>query len=138
MSTKGTKRKTAAEFANEHEDFLLMIAEKRPELEIAVRLKLSAVQLRAHILEVLKKQEVNPDDLKPRYEAVYAKALPMEIRKLMSLELKDDAEALVKVEPQGDGVVLTLLCAALPRQGQLELNDTEELPVAGDTDEEMA
>ena len=110
MTTKNSKRKTAAEFAAEHELFLVMIAEKRPELEIMKALGLSStVQLKSHTLMALKKGEVTPNDLIPEYEAVFAKSLPAVIRKQMSLDSEKDAEALVKIESQGNVVMLTLL-----------------------------
>lgn len=109
MSVKGTKRKTSAEFTEEHELFIELIKERKPELEIMQELALSRVQLQAHLFQVLKRNEIAPADLNPAYEVVKAKSLPEAIRQYLSLDAVEGAEMLVKVEAEDEGVFLTPL-----------------------------
>ena len=109
MSVKGTKRKTAAEFVEEHKLFLQLIKERRPELEIMQDLDLTKIQLNAHVLQALKKNEVSNADLNPEYEVVYVRSLPEVIRERLSPGSQCDAATLAKVAPREDGVFLTLL-----------------------------
>lgn len=138
MSNKGTKRKKTAEINDDYAQFLELVADGCPELEIAVLLNLSAVQLKGHTLKALQSEDITAAALKPNYEAVYAKALPKAVRKLMSLESDDDGEALVKVEAHGSEVILTLLRAASPRKVQPAPDSTEEQSVTDDVEEELA
>lgn len=138
MSKKGTPRKNTKDFNDEHERFLELVGEKRPEVEIAALMNLSTVQLKAHTLKALQSELITAADLKPSYEAVYAQSLPAVIRERMSLASKDDAKALVKIELQDGGVLLTLLRAAPPRQDQPAPESTEEPPVTDNAEEESA
>lgn len=118
MSTKGTIRKRKAEIADDHERFLVLVAEKRPELEIMKVLGLSKTQLKDHTLKALQKGEVSPDKLIPDYEVVFARSLPTVIKEWLPLKSAEEAEALVKVEAREEGVLLTLL--ATPQHPAIE------------------
>lgn len=109
MSVKGTKRKTSAEFAEEHEVFIELIRKRKPELEVMQELALSRVQLQAHLFQALKRNEIGPADLNPAYEVIKAKSLPEAIRERLSLVSAESAETLVRVEAGEGGVFLALL-----------------------------
>ena len=121
---KGNKRKTAADFAVEHELFLGMIDEKRPELEIMMTLGLSKTQLKEHTFKALKNGKITADALIPDYVVVSAKLLPKAIRELLPLGSEDDTEALVKAESQEAGVLLT----QFPADPQCLRTEGEEKP----------
>ena len=93
----------AQQFAARHEVFLGLWAEGYPAFEIARKLDLSPTQFRKHALKAY-------DDGAPRkcvaYECLSWCDLPSVLKK--ALPCKDE-EALVKVEVEGDGVILTLL-----------------------------
>ena len=107
MESTRKKRKTVADINAEHEHFVVMVAEKKPELEIMISLKLSKVQLRNHLLRALQDGVITHSDLTPQYELVHVKALPAAILNLLKLLPSNDQKDFVKVTPSSDGVVLT-------------------------------
>ena len=103
--SKSTSGSRAQQFAARHEVFLGLWAEGYHAFEIARKLDLSPTQLRKHALKAY-------DDGAPRkgvaYECLYWCDLPSILKK--ALPCKDE-EDLVKVEVEGDGVILTLISA---------------------------
>lgn len=107
MENTRKKRKTVADINAEYKSFVEMVAEKKPELEIMISLKLSKVQLRNHLLRALQEGMITHSDLAPQYELVHVKALPSAILNLLESLPSTDKKDFVKVTLSGEGVVLT-------------------------------
>lgn len=97
------KRKTKAAFAEEHELFLVLHSEGKTILEIMEDLGLSKVQFNKHLLTALTSGEIT--EFAPTYKTIQLRALPQDCREL----LDGDGEALVKIEKQGDCVLLSVI-----------------------------
>lgn len=103
MSEEKKNGSRAQQFAARHTVFLGLWAEGLPTLEIGQKLGLSVNQLRKHTLKAF---EDNAARKSPDYDCLVWDTLPPVLQK--ALPCKDE-EDLVKVEVEGDGVILTLL-----------------------------
>ena len=103
--SKSTSGSRAQQFAHRHDVFLGLWAEGYHTLEIGRKLGLSSTQLGKHCLKAF---EDGAPRKTPEYECLYWCDLPSILKK--ALPCKDE-EDLVKVEVEGDGVILTLISA---------------------------
>lgn len=95
----------AQQFAARHEVFLGLWAEGCPAFEIARKLDLSPTQLRKH---ALKAYEDGAPRKAPIYDCLLWKDLPAVLKKALPSKDKD---ALVRVDADGSGVLLTPISA---------------------------
>ena len=104
MTIKGSKRKSKAEFLEEHQHFITFVKQGQPELEIMTTLELSKAQLKAHTLMALQEGELSPEELIPDYEVVFARSLPNVLRTLLP-NIEDNS--LIQARSTAEGLLLT-------------------------------
>jgi len=104
-TTHPTSGSRAQQFSTRHEIFLGLWDEGLHPLEIGRKLGLSSAQLAKHSLKAFEDEAPRKP---PEYDCLCWCDLPSILKK--ALPCKDE-EALVKVEVEGDGVILTLISA---------------------------
>ena len=105
MSAEHKFGSRAQQFNRRHESFLSLWAEGLHPLEIGLRLNINDMQLGKRCLRAF--QDNAPRKM-PEYDCLLWKDLHPVLRKALPCT---DAKALVKVEVEGDGVILTLISA---------------------------
>ena len=102
------KRKSKKEFSQEHKQFLELVKQNQPTLEVMIKLRLNRTQLKAHLLEAYSSGEVQTGDWQPCYEILKLGAFPDSVQEQLKKAFSRASEdAFVKAEIIEDKVVIS-------------------------------
>lgn len=102
------KRKSKNEFAQEHKQFLELVKQNQPTLEVMIKLRLNRTQLKAHLLEAYSSGEVQAVDWQPCYEILKLGSLPESVQRQFKKSFPQASEDdFVKAEIIEDKIVIS-------------------------------